>query len=99
MPSFWPVKFSAPNTEQAGTDHKNRFPAHACKINADFLTSFTAAVLKRLIVLRADPFLSRIQHFELELIHDKGNDHLQDHQHHNKETDEVHSNKPTGMDF
>ena len=89
------------NTEQALIIRIDSLHMHVdnIKINADFLTSFTAAVLKWLIMLRTDPFLSRIQHFELELIYDKGYHHLQDHQHHNKETDEVHSNKPTGMDL
>ena len=48
---------------------------------------------------RADPLFCCVQYFELELVHNEWYDDLQDHQHDNKETDEIHSNQPTGSDF
>ena len=61
------------------------------------LTSFTAAVFKWFAMLRTNPFLCRVQHFELELVHNKGYDNLQNHQHDNEEAHEVNTSQPTSF--
>ena len=40
-----------------------------------------------------------VQHFELEFIHNEGNDNLQYHQHDDEEAHEVELNQPIGFDL
>ena len=50
-------------------------------------------------MLGANPLLSGVQHFELELVHNEGYDNLQDHQHDNEKAHEVDANQPASSDL
>ena len=46
----------------------------------------------------ADPLFCCIQDFELEFVHNEGDDNLQYHKHDDEETHKVNPNQPTSFD-